>query len=108
MLALTVDFLQQSHSLKLDFSARDGIQLLRYALKRLAQDPSHPISQDKVWREALLACLGEDALDLQALTERRSRSLRNDGLPQGLATSLWIQMIRCIQTKTRIEVLESE
>lgn len=84
MLALTVDFLQQSHSLKLDFSARDGIQLLRYALKRLAQDPTHPLSQDAVWREALLACLGEDALDLQALTERRNRNLRNDGLPQGL------------------------
>src|SRR5438067_3241546 len=39
LLALTVDFLQQAHSLKLDFSPRDGIQLLRYAIKRMAQDP---------------------------------------------------------------------
>ncbi len=84
MLALTVDFLQQSHSLKLDFSARDGIQLLRYAIKRLSQDQNHPASVDKVWREALEACLGDDALDLQAAYEKRSRSLQGDSLPQGL------------------------
>ncbi len=84
MLALTVDFLQQSHSLKFDFSARDGIQLLRYAIKRLSQDPSHPVSVDAVWREALEACLGDDALDLQAAYERKARSLQGDTLPQGL------------------------
>ncbi|MDZ4851559.1 MAG: AAA family ATPase [Pirellulaceae bacterium] len=84
MLALTVDFLQQSHSLKLDFSARDGIQLLRYAIKRLAQDPTHPASLDAVWLESLEACLGEDALDMQAAYERKSRSLQGDSLPQGL------------------------
>src|SRR6188768_2370139 len=37
MLALTVEFLQQAHELKLDFSPRDGINLLRFALKRMAQ-----------------------------------------------------------------------
>src|SRR3954471_6539000 len=35
MLNLTVDFLQQSHSLKLHFSPRDGVNLLRYAIKRM-------------------------------------------------------------------------
>jgi len=84
MLTLTVDFLQQSHSLKLDYSARDGIQLLRYAMKRMSQDTTHPVSKDALWREALEACLGDDALDLQAAYERRKRSLQNDGLPQGL------------------------
>src|SRR6266568_5867380 len=44
LLALTVEFLQQAHSLKLDFSPRDGITLLRYALKRMAQNPEHPMS----------------------------------------------------------------
>ena len=39
MLGLTVDFLQQAHTLNLDFSTRDGINLLRFALKRLAQSP---------------------------------------------------------------------
>src|SRR6059058_4109906 len=36
LLALTVDFLQQAHALKLDFSPRDGINLLRFAIKRMA------------------------------------------------------------------------
>src|SRR5438874_3623007 len=43
LLALTVEFLQQAHALKLDFSPRDGINLLRYAIKRMAQDPDHPL-----------------------------------------------------------------
>ncbi len=66
MLAMTVDFLQRAHELKLDFSARDGINLLRYALKRLSQDATHPLSKDQAWHEALQFCLGEDALDLEA------------------------------------------
>ena len=44
LLALTVEFLQQAHALKLDFSPRDGINLLRFAIKRMAQDPEHPLS----------------------------------------------------------------
>src|SRR5690348_9586620 len=64
LLALTVEFLQQAHSLKLDFSPRDGINLLRYALKRLAQDSKHPLSRDAAWREALCCVLGDEAADL--------------------------------------------
>ena len=85
MLAMTVDFLQHSHSLKLDFSTRDGISLLRYAIKRIAQDPDHPVSRNDSWSEALEKCLGEDALDLDALAQRRQRSLGGDTLPMGLA-----------------------
>jgi MoxR-like ATPase len=84
MLALTVEFLQRSHSLKLDFSARDGLNLLRYALKRLAQNKEHPISKDHAWREALERCLGEDALDLDDLAKRRARQLGTNSLPLGL------------------------
>ncbi len=84
MLTLTVDFLQQSHALKLDYSARDGIQMLRYAIKLLSQDPTHPVTKDQVWQKALVACLGEDALDLEATHERRSRSLGANALPHGL------------------------
>src|SRR3954468_13482390 len=43
MLNLTVEFLQSAHQLKLDFSTRDGINVLRYALKRMAQDADHPL-----------------------------------------------------------------
>ena len=84
MLNLTVDFLQQSHSLNLDFSTRDGINILRFALKRIAQDPDHPVARDDVWREALERCLGEDAADLQNLAEKRSQSLGGSSVPMGL------------------------
>jgi MoxR-like ATPase len=84
MLNLTVEFLQNAHDLKLDFSARDGIQVLRYAIKRLSQEPNHPVALDPIWRESLEACLGEDALDLQAAYERKQRSLDGNTLPQGL------------------------
>ncbi len=84
MLALTVDFLQQSHELKLDFSPRDGINLLRFAIKRLAQNPRHPLSKDAAWREALERCLGPEALDLQSLAERKRRTLGGDAVPLGL------------------------
>jgi hypothetical protein len=84
MLAMTVEFLQQSHELKLDFSPRDGLNLLRYAMKRLAQDPSHPVAKDKLWREALEKCLGEDALDIESLARKRARTLGEGAVPLGL------------------------
>ena len=84
MLAITVQFLQRSHELNLDFSPRDGINLLRYAMKRLQQDPDHPLSKDAAWRESLKACLGQDAEDLDALADRRARTLGGDAVPLGL------------------------
>jgi len=84
MLALTVEFLQKSHELKLDFSPRDGINLLRYAIKRLAQETEHPVSRDAMWREALERCLGDDALDLESLADQRNRSLGGNAVPLGL------------------------
>jgi len=84
MLNLTVEFLQQAHGLKLDFSTRDGINVLRYAMKRMAADPKHPIAKDAAWRESLEKCLGDDAADLQQLAERKSRSLGGNAVPMGL------------------------
>ena len=84
VLALTVDFLQNAHEMKLDFSARDGINVLRYAIKRLAQDRTHPLSRDAAWREAVVACLGAEALDLAELAKRRKQALGGDSLPMGL------------------------
>jgi MoxR-like ATPase len=84
LLALTVDFLQRAHSLRLDFSPRDGINLLRYAIKRMAQNPDHPIAQDEAWREALLCVLGEEAADLEALARSRRRALGGEHAPMGL------------------------
>jgi hypothetical protein len=84
MLAMTVDFLQRSHELNLDFSPRDGINLLRYAIKRLAQTEGHPVQKDHAWREALERCLGDDALDLESLADRRKRTLGGSAVPLGL------------------------
>jgi MoxR-like ATPase len=84
LLALTVEFLQQAHALKLDFSPRDGINLLRYAIKRLSQDPKHPLSRDAAWREALLCVLGEEAGDLEELARRKRRALGGQHTPMGL------------------------
>lgn len=78
MLNLTVDFLQRAHDLSLEFSPRDGIHILQFALKRLAQDPDHPVARDAAWRESLERVLGEEALDLDSLAEQRQRAHGGD------------------------------
>lgn len=84
MLDLTVDFLQDAHELRLDFSPRDGINIVRYALKRLAQVPDHPLGEDGLWREAVARCLGPDAVDLEKASRRRAAHLGGEVPPMGL------------------------
>ena len=75
MLDLTIEFLQRAHDLNLEYSPRDGIHIVQYALKRLAQDPDHPLSRDQAWHESLERVLGEEAKDLDRLAERRTQAL---------------------------------
>jgi MoxR-like ATPase len=84
ILSMTVDFLNRSHQLDLDFSPRDGIHIVRYALKRLSQDPEHPLSKDKVWFEAVERVLGEEALDLDKMAENRKQAFGDEAAPLGL------------------------
>src|SRR3954454_25109270 len=84
LLALTVDFLQKADTLNLEFSPRDGINLLRYAIKRMAQDPTQPMSQHKAWQDALPCVLGEEAADLEGLARARHGALGAQGLRMGL------------------------
>ena len=84
LLKMTVDFLQKSHQLDLEFSPRDGIHILQYALKRLSQEKNHPLSKDDVWKESVSKVLGEDAMDLDSLAAKNSRSLQNENFPMGL------------------------
>jgi MoxR-like ATPase len=81
MLAITVEFLQEAHGLDLDYSPRDGIHILQYAIKRLAQTKDHPLSEDEAWRESLLKVLGEEALDLEGLAQRRRQALGDEPPP---------------------------
>ncbi len=78
ILSMTVDFLSRSHELDLDFCPRDGIHIVRYAIKRLSQDPEHPLSKDKTWREAVERVLGEDALDLDQMAEKKKKALGDE------------------------------
>jgi len=84
ILAMTVDFLHQAHGLNLDFSPRDGIQVIRYALKRLSQDAAHPLSRDTAWRESVEKVLGEEALDLNGLADRKRAAFGDEPSAFGL------------------------
>ena len=84
LLIMTTDFLQKSHQLDLGFSPRDGIHILQYALKRMAQEKDNPIAKDIIWQEAISKVLGEEALDLDKLATRNQRALGEERLPMGL------------------------
>ena len=84
LLEMTVNFLQRSHQLDLEFSPRDGLHILQYAMKRLIQDKDHPIAKDTIWKESIQKVLGDDALDLDEMAEKKNRALGGTQLPQGL------------------------
>jgi MoxR-like ATPase len=84
LLSLTVEFLQQSHQLNLEYSVRDGLHLVQYAIKRLSQQPAHPVATDRMWREALIKVLGEESLNIYEQSRRRARTLGEHSLPKGL------------------------
>ena len=77
-------FLQRSHQLDLEFSPRDGLHILQYAMKRLIQNKDHPIAKDIIWQESIQKVLGDDALDLDEMAEKKNRALGETQLPQGL------------------------
>lgn len=75
LLTLTVDFLQRAHELDLEYSPRDGINIIRFALKRLAQQEAHPVALDACWREALELVVGDEAHDLEQIAAERRQAL---------------------------------
>ncbi|KAA3608665.1 MAG: AAA family ATPase [Planctomycetota bacterium] len=66
LLRMCAEFLQQSHSYRLDYSTRDGINIMRFALK-LEKVKGTPI--EEAFHQAVSQVLGEGAEDL----ETRSR-----------------------------------
>lgn len=83
ILSIAVGFLQDAHQLNLEYSLRDGLHLIQYAVKRLAQDASHPVALDRIWQEALLKVLGPESLDLEEQSKRRQRAMGDHSLPKG-------------------------
>ena len=72
VLSMCVDFLQKAHGLDLPYSIRDGINAVRYALKRKDLDPKADIGE--LLETAIVQILGEEALDLESLAEKRRLS----------------------------------
>jgi MoxR-like ATPase len=72
ILTMCVDFLQQAHSLDLPYSIRDGINAIRYSLKRKKGEPQ--LDDGQLFRQALRQILGEESLDLDALAAKRAAS----------------------------------
>jgi len=70
ILDMTVAFLARAHDLKLPFSSRDGINVIRYALKRVSGKKG---KLKEHWEQAIRQVLGAEALELEDLAKRRHR-----------------------------------
>ena len=75
VLNMCVDFLQKAHGLDLPYSIRDGINAVRYTLKRKAMDPTADV--EDLLGKAIEQILGQEALDLDALAAKRRLSGRH-------------------------------
>jgi hypothetical protein len=76
MLDICVDFLQKAHGLDLPYSVRDGINAIRYSLKKKESGKADS-AQDKdsgLFADSIRQILGEEALDLEALATKRRNS----------------------------------
>jgi hypothetical protein len=83
VLDICVDFLQKAHGLDLAYSVRDGINAIRYTLKKKesfgafsdasGQSP-HASDTATMFADSVRQILGEEALDLEALAAKRRLS----------------------------------
>ncbi len=72
VLDICVDFLQRAHGLDLPYSVRDGINAIRYTLKKKHADPS--FDTGSLFSGAIAQILGAEALDLDALAAKRKQA----------------------------------
>jgi len=72
VLAICVDFLQRAHALDLPYSVRDGVNAIRYTLKRKKTQPD--LDTREMFNTAVKQILGEEALDMDALAAKRRQS----------------------------------
>jgi MoxR-like ATPase len=57
-----VNFLQRAHAKNENYTIRDGINIARYAAKRIKSLEGNAINPDNLLREAITMTLGEEAL----------------------------------------------
>jgi hypothetical protein len=72
ILDMCVTFLQQAHGLDLPYSIRDGINAIRYTLKKSELDKS--ADQSMLFSDSIRQILGTEALDLDALAIKRKKA----------------------------------
>jgi hypothetical protein len=72
ILKMCVGYLQQAHGLDLPYSVRDGLNIVRYALKLKACDESAGV--DELFKKSVSQILGSEALDLEKLAQSRKSS----------------------------------
>jgi MoxR-like ATPase len=62
ILAYVVAFLQRAHGRQENYTIRDGINIARYAAKRVARLKISTVEQEAVIRESIRMTLGDEAL----------------------------------------------
>jgi hypothetical protein len=72
ILDICVSYLQQAHKLDLPYSVRDGINMIRYALKLKESDKNAPVGE--LFKKAISQILGEESLDLEKVAQVRKNS----------------------------------
>ena len=72
ILNMCVDYLQQAHDLDLPYSVRDGINAIRYTLKKKKNGADEDTGT--LFTDSIRQILGDEALDLEALAAKRKLS----------------------------------
>lgn len=62
ILEYVISFLQKAHSQNENYTVRDGINIARYAAKRLKALSKHMVDKENLMRQAVLMTLGDSAL----------------------------------------------
>jgi MoxR-like ATPase len=80
LIRICVGFLQQAHGLDLPYSIRDGLNAVRFAQKL---NELRPGTWEALFATAVRQVLGEEALDMESLAERRRREGRMPNMQLG-------------------------
>ncbi|MCL2219960.1 MAG: MoxR family ATPase [Chitinispirillia bacterium] len=72
ILDMCVDYLQRAHDLELPYSVRDGINIIRYALKMKECGKSEDV--EGLFGKAVTQILGEGSMDLDKMAQTRRMS----------------------------------